>query len=159
MSLPDQSKVSSPIGSTVSTYSEHFAGAINAIAWSPDGKRIAAAGDDGTVQVWDATTGGHQIIYQKHSHKPVRALAWSPEGGRIASGGDDGTVQVWLADSGNSLYSYSPHGFNNDVEEMGGPVLALAWSSEYSFHNSVIAFANDKKYIGFFRASNGSDWN
>src|SRR5438876_1747399 len=30
---------------------------IISVAWSPDGKRIASAGNDGTVQVWNAATG------------------------------------------------------------------------------------------------------
>jgi WD40 repeat protein len=27
--------------------------AVNTVAWSPDGQRIASAGDDGVVQVWE----------------------------------------------------------------------------------------------------------
>jgi WD40 repeat protein len=35
------------------TYRGHR-GAVNAVAWSPDGKRIASGSDDATVQVWVA---------------------------------------------------------------------------------------------------------
>ena len=69
---------------------------VNAVAWSPDSKRIASAGTpDPTVQVWDATDGGHVSTYTGHT-AGVWSLAWSPDGKRIASGGDrDHTVQVW----------------------------------------------------------------
>ena len=47
--------VDSPLlGTTLSTYRDH-AGSVNAVAWSPDGERIALASQDGTVQVWQAT--------------------------------------------------------------------------------------------------------
>ncbi len=35
------------------TFSGHTAD-VNAVAWSPDGKRIASGGNDMTVQVWQA---------------------------------------------------------------------------------------------------------
>jgi WD40 repeat protein len=35
------------------TYQGHSSG-VNAVAWSPDGKRIASGSDDKTVQVWGA---------------------------------------------------------------------------------------------------------
>ena len=69
---------------------------VNALAWSPDGTRIASASKDKTVQVWDATTGDTLVTYRGHT-RWVYAVAWSPEGSRIASGGNDKTVQVWQA--------------------------------------------------------------
>jgi WD40 repeat protein len=69
---------------------------VTAVAWSPDGTRIASGSADKTVQVWDAADGGHVFTYWGHSDV-VSALAWSPDGTRIASGSDDHTVQVWVA--------------------------------------------------------------
>jgi eukaryotic-like serine/threonine-protein kinase len=77
------------------TYHGHSA-AVYAVAWNPDGKRIASGSNDGTVQVWDAADGGHVFTYRGHSDV-VEALAWSPGGKRIASASDDNTVQVWVA--------------------------------------------------------------
>ncbi len=39
---------------------------VNSAAWSPDNKRIASASEDGTAQVWNATTGQTLLIYRGH---------------------------------------------------------------------------------------------
>src|SRR5437870_12510533 len=60
------------------TYSGH-SNYVSAVAWSPDGKRIASASGDHTVQVWDAANGGHILTYRGHS-SDVTSLSWSPDG-------------------------------------------------------------------------------
>jgi serine/threonine protein kinase len=88
---------------------------VNAVAWSPDGKRIASASWDHTVQVWDATNGGNPLIYRGHSAE-VNAVAWSPDGKYLASGSFDQRVQIWDARTGTRLLTYSGHGdFVNTV--------------------------------------------
>src|SRR5712692_3481934 len=49
---PDPSpRPAPPVGSLLQTYRGHTRSLWTA-AWSPDGKRIASGGDDGTVQIW-----------------------------------------------------------------------------------------------------------
>ena len=100
-------------------YSGH-AQPVTAVAWSRDDRWIASGSYDDTVQVWDATNGGHVFTY--HGHKDsVTVVAWSPDGKRIASGSDDDTVQVWDARSGENSFTYRKH---TDV------VTAVAWSPD-----------------------------
>ncbi len=92
------------------TYSGHT-NYVSGVAWSPDGpdgKRIASASGDGTVQVWNAQTGSKIYTYRGHSGD-VLCLAWSPDGKYIASGGLDTTVQVWDASDGHHIYTYHGH--------------------------------------------------
>jgi WD40 repeat protein len=100
------------MGTLLYTYKGHSLDAY-AVAWSPDGKRIASGSGDSTVQVWDAVDGGNVLTYKGHSAS-VWSAAWSPDGKRIASGSSDSTVQVWDAVDADtytqiSWQKYPPH--------------------------------------------------
>jgi WD40 repeat protein len=110
-----------PPGTTLYTYHGHR-NAITAVAWSPDGKRIASASYDRTVQVWDAVTGHLFVTYSGHRNW-VSAIAWSPDGKYIASASFDRTVQVWDAATGRRLLTY--HGHTDTV-------ASVAWSPDGS---------------------------
>jgi Tol biopolymer transport system component len=104
---------------TLYTYHGHTS-IITGVAWSPDGKRIASASQDETVQVWDATTGDNVLTYRGHT-SIVTAVAWSPDGVHIASASQDGAVQLWNATTGAYMFTYRGH---------TGTVTALAWSPD-----------------------------
>lgn len=106
-----------PPGIQVQSYQDHR-GSIKAIAWSPDGARIASAGKDNTVHVWNAATGDRLVMYQEHT-QAVEAVTWSPDGLEIASGSSDATVQIWGSRTGKTTLTYTNHRES---------IRALAWS-------------------------------
>jgi len=66
---------------------------ITTIVWSPDDRLIAAADQDGAIQIWrfsDNTV----ATFAAHG-KQVTTLAWSPDGQHLVSGSADGMVKVW----------------------------------------------------------------
>ncbi len=70
-----------------------------AVAVSPDGRRLASAGQDNTVRMWDADT-GQPIGKPLTGHtEEVSGVAFSPDGHRLASASDDKTVRLWDADT------------------------------------------------------------
>ncbi|MEV6105924.1 WD40 repeat domain-containing protein [Streptomyces sp. NPDC051940] len=74
---------------------------VNAVAFSPDGTRVASASDDTFVRVWDARTGELLNTLTGHSSL-VLGVAFSPDGTRLASAGTD-NARIWDARSGRTL--------------------------------------------------------
>jgi WD40 repeat protein len=75
---------------------------INAVAYSPDGRRILTGSEDHTVKLWDAAT-GQELVTFLDCTKPVRWVAFSADAKQLAAGGSgaDGVpgseVIVWDA--------------------------------------------------------------
>jgi WD40 repeat protein/transcriptional regulator with XRE-family HTH domain len=73
---------------------------IDQLAFSPDGKVVASAGDDGTIQLWSVTAGPHRSLHPlgvtlAGSTAAVQGLAFSPDGKVLASGGADAVIRLW----------------------------------------------------------------
>ncbi len=104
----DQVRVVDPFtGQLLSTHTgpHDSSGFLSALAWSPDGKYMASAGDH--IEVWRVATGRTYYTFTKNA-SPVERLAWSPDGKYIASANASPppfstvpstiTIQVWSAE-------------------------------------------------------------
>ncbi|MBZ0308421.1 MAG: WD40 repeat domain-containing protein, partial [Anaerolineae bacterium] len=102
--------------------------AIEAIAWSPDGSRIASGHTDGTVRIWDTQNPANPLVFQDHTDAVI-SLAWSPDGEILLSGGLDKTISVRSFPSGTLITILS---------EISGPVSSVVWTPDGS---KILAFA------------------
>jgi len=106
-----------PGGNVVFTFHASVIGSVFSASWSPDGKRIASAKYDGTVQVWDPLTGAMSLNLES---KFCGAVAWSPNGKYIALGGgknynSTGTLQVISSADGTIRFTRDEIGYISDI--------------------------------------------
>lgn len=73
--------------------------ALESLAYSPDGRRIAAAGRPPEVRLFDAAT-GEIVAFLAGSAGTVHVAAFSPDGALLVTAGDDGAARIWDAGRG-----------------------------------------------------------
>ncbi len=100
-------------------YTAHV-GAVEALAWSPDGTCIASAGSS-LVRIWDQTT--HECLHA-FTCPEISSLAWSPDGTWLATNSRQG-VQIWESGTGLLWITLPP----DRQDDLPGPVVWVGSSS------------------------------
>jgi len=96
-------------------------GAIFALAWSPDGSRIAVAGAAPEVNVYDAES-GQRIAACKGHTAGIYTVGFSPDSRVLATGGFDGQVRWYDSASGKLLQAFTPVPITTMTSEARGSV-------------------------------------
>src|SRR5262249_12417958 len=96
------------------------ANAVWNVRYSPDGTKIAAAGEDKTVSI--LTPGGTLVTsYSAPARTMFYGMDWSPDGQFIAAGGADHTIHALAAADGSLYETLTGHAEG---------VTAVAWSHD-----------------------------
>jgi WD domain, G-beta repeat/Planctomycete cytochrome C len=82
--------------------------AILALALSPDGKKLASAGTDRLLRVWDLPSGKLEHTIENHADW-VFGLAFAPDGKHLATGSRDKTAKVWDLSAKESALTFPDH--------------------------------------------------
>jgi WD40 repeat protein len=99
---------------------EHYSPFVNDVAYRPDGRVLAVAGDHGLVSLWDMPAGRRSGLPIDAHRGPVTAVAFSPDGKLLATGGVDHALRLWDA-TGRTLVA---------EDDLGGQVTLLAFTPD-----------------------------
>jgi WD40 repeat protein len=111
--------------------------AVTHIAFSPDGRTLAAVGDSpgAGVHLWDIET-GKETIWRAHDGN-IHCVAFSPAQSFLATGSEDGTVKLWdLSALDHPSRTIGPGPF-------GGPVRSVAFTPDGRY----LATANANGFV------------
>jgi WD40 repeat protein len=92
----------------------------NYLAFSPNGKLLASASSDKTVNLYDVKTGKIERTLEGHTDH-VLTVAWSPDGQRLATSSADKTGRIWSLKTGKTLAELKGHSQS---------ALGVAWSPD-----------------------------
>lgn len=81
------------------------------VTFSPDDQSLVSTSLDGTVRMWDVSTGTekHRVAGKGNVLQVSWTASYHPDGHTIALGNDDGTITLWDAASGAEISTFSAH--------------------------------------------------
>jgi hypothetical protein len=123
---------------------------VFAVSLSPDQTRLATAGADRAIRVFDLATQKQQLIIEDHADW-VMDIAWAPDGSKLASASRDKTSKVFDAKTGDSLVTFNGHG--NSVYGVGfspDGKLVVTSGSDKNIRTWNVADAKQVRAIGGF---------
>jgi WD40 repeat protein len=119
----------------------HTFGSIHAVAFSPDGKYLAAGDTNGEIRLWQVGDSQPLLICQGHTGW-VSSIAFSPDGHLFASGSFDQTIKLWDLHSGQCFRTLLGH--DNVI-----------YSVAFSPQGDIIASGSDDRTVKLWDVSSG----
>lgn len=97
---------------------------VTAVAFSPDGRRIAAAFQRGRVRLVDTATGTVVREFEAHSVE-INDLLWR-KNGQLLTASDDGRIRIWNAETLGLSSELSGHtGYVDRLAEFGSGLISI----------------------------------
>jgi WD40 repeat protein len=147
-----------PVSDTILTGHTYW---VRAVAFSPDGLTLAAAGGvlgkAGEVKLWDLQTGRERATLATHP-ETVEAVAFSPDGRVLATATFDNTIRLWDVDSlrplktlhggGERVYSLTFSADGRTVISASYDDMVCVWDVAQGKQRTAVRASSGPKALG-----------
>ena len=100
---------------------------VTTVAFSPNGSLVLSSGEDGTLKLWDVSTGREIRTFTGHAKK-VFSVAFSPDGQFALSGSEDRSMKLWDIATGSEIRTFTNTA--GSVSHHAEPVYHVAFSPD-----------------------------
>lgn len=102
---------------------EEHSGEVYCVAFSPDGKMLATAGEDSSCIIYDAVN--FRVMQKLTQHSaPITHITWSPDSKKLLTAGKEPRARVWDVQSGKIIMTIE----HSNAESR--PITSGAWTSD-----------------------------
>jgi WD40 repeat protein len=111
---------------------------MSSVAFSANGKKVAAVGKDKWLRVYDPQT-QQQLLFSQNNHNDIiTTVAFSPDGKQLATGSSDKAVKIWDADT-----KVNPGNPNQQAKEL----FTLKGEKGHTDVVMCVAYSADSKWL------------
>ncbi|NUQ63568.1 MAG: PD40 domain-containing protein [Pirellulales bacterium] len=147
---------------TTTVLAKQIASPYSHLAWSPDGKHLAASREDGKLSVWDVERGSESLLAEDvklavlypHYLQMPRPVAWSPDGTLLAASSSPSRTRAWNVKTGQPILDRQVEGgtlaFSADSGQLalGAQGACYVWDLK-SGNESRLAQPGTNAYVFF----------
>jgi WD40 repeat protein len=112
------------------------------LAFSPDGKILAARSDNDSVKLWNVETG--EEVRRLNNAGNVHCLTFSPDGKSLASGNWAGEVRLWKVATGKEASKLAGHG-------------SVVWAVAFAPNGGTLASASADQSVRLWNVATGKE--
>ncbi|HEX8174188.1 MAG TPA: hypothetical protein VF543_03605 [Pyrinomonadaceae bacterium] len=141
----------------------HPFGFIHDISFSPDGQRLASAGHDGVLRIWDLRQKRaikqervqQELVAPHFAPFPLFAAVFSQTGNYLASAGTDGVIRLWDGTTGAFIKSLGDQFGKVNSLAFSGDNRLLTGPKEYEMRGPQLISVPDGEIINLFNRGKG----